>query len=185
MKNVITITLVVLLAMLCLKQRNENQNLRTNEHALREGVTLYQTRAEHSAASVERLTLELNEFKERHKADLATIEDMGIRLRRMESYAKSVTASTLRDTVILRDTIIQHDSLLYAHHETPWTTLHATINHDTLSYEIINYDTLHQVIHRVPRKFWFIPYGTKAIRQEVTCSNPNTKLIYTEYIELE
>ena len=185
MRNLTTIALVVLLAALCLNLSDKNQRLRANERVLREGITLYRTKADRSAASVEALTLELQEFKRLHKADRNTIEDMGIRLRRMESYAKSVTASAIRDTVILRDTIILRDSLRYASHTTPWTTLYATINRDTLSYEIINYDTLHQVIHRVPRKLWFIPYGTKAIRQEVSCSNPNTRLIYTEYIELK
>ena len=184
MKNVITIVLVVLLAALCLNFSAENQRLRANERVLREGITLYQTKANRSAASVEALTLELQEFKRLHKTDRNTIEDMGIRLRRMESYAKSVTASAIRDTVIIRDTIILRDSMRYASHTTPWTTLYTTINHDTLSYEIINYDTLHQVIHRVPRRLWFIPYGTKAIRQDITCSNPNTRLVYTEYIEI-
>jgi hypothetical protein len=55
---------------------------------------------------------------------------------------------------------------------------------DSLQYAVRTVDTLHQVIHRVPRKFLFIPYGTKAIRQEVWTSNPNTELVYTEYIEL-
>lgn len=185
MKNLITIGAMVLLATLCLVLNNQNRRLQANESALLEGITLYKTKSEHSAASVETLSLELSQFKELHKSDQETIRDLGIRLRRVESYAKSVTSSTLRDNVVLRDTVIQRDSLLYAHYETPWTTLHATINHDTLSYEIITYDTLHQVIHRVPRKLWFIPFGTKAIRQEVTSSNPNTQLIYTEYIELK
>ena len=184
MKNFVTIIMVVLLAVLCLELTDENQRLRANERVLREGITIYKTQANRSAASVETLTLELDDFKRLHTTDRATIEDLGIRLRRMESYAKSVTASTIRDTVILRDTIIQRDSLLYAHHTTAWTSLHALLNRDTLCYEIINYDTLHQVVHRVPRRLWFIPYGTKAIRQEVTCSNPNTRLVYTEYIEL-
>lgn len=185
MRNVITIVMVVLLALLCLELCDENQRLRANERALKHGVTLYQTEADRSAASVKALTLELDEFKRLHRQDRRTIEDMGIRLRRMESYAKSVTASTILDTVILRDTVILHDSLKYAYYATPWTSLLALLNRDTLKYEVINYDTLHQVIHRVPRRFWFIPYGTKAIRQEVTCSNPNTRLVYTEYIELE
>lgn len=184
MRDMITISLVVALTMLCLDLNSENTRLQNNERALSEGITLYETESKRSAASVEVLSLELTKFKELHARDRTIIEDLSIRLSRMESYAKSVTATTLRDTIVLRDTIIQHDSLLYAHHDTPWTTLHATINRDTLSYEIINYDTLHQVIHRVPRKFWFIPYGTKAIRQEVSCSNPNTRLVYTEYIEL-
>ena len=185
MKNLTTIVLVVLLGILCHELSTENQRLRSNEQALKQGVALYRTRANHSAATVEALTLEIAEFRKQHEDDKRRIEDLGIRLRRMDSYAKSVTCSTLRDTIILRDTVILHDSLRYAHHTTPWTTLHATINRDTLSYEIVSYDTLHQVIHRVPRKFWFIPYGTKAIRQEVTCSNPNTRLIYTEYIDLK
>ena len=185
MKDLITISMVVLLAVLCLELSDENRRLQANERILREGVTLYRTRADRSAASVEALTLEVDKFKKLHTEDRATIDEMGIRLRRMESYAKSVTASTIRDTIILRDTIIKHDSVRYANHTTPWTMLNAILDQDRLSYEIINYDTLHQIIHRVPRKLWFIRYGTKAIRQEVTSSNPNTRLIYTEYIEIE
>lgn len=184
MKNLITIAMVVLLAVLCLELNRDNQRLLANERALKQSVMLYQTTANRSVASVESLTLELNEFKRQHREDRATIEELGIRLRRMDSYAKSVTVSTLRDTIILRDTVILHDSLRYVHHTTAWTTLRALLNRDTMSYEIINYDTLHQVVHRVPRRLWFIPYGTKAIRQEITCSNPNTRLIYTEYLEI-
>ena len=185
MKNVITAVMVVLLAVLCHRLSDENQRLRANEWVLKQGVTLYQTEAERSAASVEALSLELDEFKRLHKEDRATIEDMGIRLRRMDSYAKSVTASTIIDSIILRDTVILRDTIRYAHHTTPWTTFDALLQRDTLRYAVTNYDTLHQVIHRVPRRFLFIPYGTKAIRQEVTTSNPNTRLVYTEYIELE
>jgi len=35
----------------------------------------------------------------------------------------------------------------------------------------------------LPRRFLFIRYGTKAIRQEMVSSNPHTQLVYTEYIE--
>ena len=134
MKNLITIALVVLLGVLCLNLSRENQRLLSNEHSLREGITLYQTKANRSAASVERLTLELNEFKELHNEDRKTIEDMGIRLRRMESYAKSVTASTLRDTVILRDNMhtIQHPGPRSMQHLT--TTLSATRLSTTTRY---------------------------------------------------
>ena len=184
MRKIITIVMVVLLTLLCLELIEENQRLRANERTLEEGLTLYQTRAQRSAASVESLTLELNEFKRQHREDSKTIKDMGIRLRRMESYAKSVTATTLHDTIVLRDTVILLDSARYGHAITPWTTIHTLLWRDTLSYAITNYDTLHQIIHRIPHKFWFIPYGTKAIRQEVTTSNPNTRLVYTEYLEI-
>ncbi len=185
MRQIITLAFVALMAILCFELWQENRELRKNNQTLTQGITLYRTKTQRSAASVEALTLRLNDFKEQHDKDCKTIRDMEIRLRRMESYAKSVTATTLRDTVILHDTVIVNDTLRYARHTTPWTTLYGLLRRDTLSFELINYDTLHQVVHRVPRRLWFIPYGTKAIRQEITSSNPNTRLVYTEYINIK
>ena len=59
------------------------------------------------------------------------------------------------------------------------------IRRDTLMLDYRSVDTLHQVIHRVPRKFLFFRFGTKGIRQEVWSSNPHTRLVYSEYIELK
>ena len=43
-------------------------------------------------------------------------------------------------------------------------------------------DTLRQVVHRVPRRFLFIRFGTKAVRQEIVSSNPHTRIVYAEYV---
>lgn len=185
MRQLTTLSIAVILAILCFELWQENSNLRRNIDSLEKGVTLYRTKADRSAASVEALTLSLSDFKRQHAEDCATIRDMQIRLRRMESYSKSIAATTLCDTVIVRDTVIVSDSARHAHYATPWTTLHALLRRDSMSFELTSYDTLHQIIHRVPRRLWFIPFGTKAIRQEITTSNPHTRLIYTEYIELE
>jgi len=45
-------------------------------------------------------------------------------------------------------------------------------------------DTLRQIVHRVPRRFLFIRWGTKAIRQEIVSTNPHTRIVYTEYIDM-
>ena len=45
--------------------------------------------------------------------------------------------------------------------------------------------SLFQVVHRVPKQWLFFRWGTKAIRQEVVSSNPHTKIVYSEYIELK
>ncbi|MCL2041942.1 MAG: hypothetical protein FWG84_07905 [Bacteroidales bacterium] len=50
---------------------------------------------------------------------------------------------------------------------------------------IISRDTLVQFVHRVPRRFLGIPFGTKAIRQEVVTKNPYTEIMYTEFISLK
>lgn len=166
----------------------ENERLRRNEHALMQGVELYRTESGRSVAAVEALQLELSEFRAQHERDAEEIASLGIRLRRAESYAKSVSVTTLADTVVVRDTIVVHDTLAiparYFAASDTWSRVEGVLFGDSLSYAVHAIDTLHQVIHRVPRRFLFIPYGTKAIRQEVWSSNPNTELVYTEYIEL-
>lgn len=166
----------------------ENARLRGNQHALIEGVEFYRTESGKSAASVEVLQLELAEFRSLRQQDVEEIASLGIRLRRAESYAKSVAMTALTDTVIVRDTVVVRDTVtMPARHfagEDAWSRVEGILFGDSLHYAIRTTDTLHQVLHRVPYKFLFIPYGTKAIRQEVWSSNPNTELIYTEYIEL-
>ena len=188
MRRLLTIVVAVVAIattwLLCLNLWNENQRLRNNQHSMNEGITFYKTKADDYAASVEALTLEVDEFRQQHEADSKQIRDLGIRLRRLESYAKSITQTTLQDTIILRDTIICRDTILYGINTTPWNTISTTILNDRLTFKLENIDTLHQIVYRVPRKFWFIRFGTKAIRQEIWSSNPNTELIYTEYIEL-
>lgn len=166
------------------RMSQENQRLRRNHHSLLQEVELYRTRAGDAAASVEALTLQLDEFREQRAEDADYIRSLNIRLRRAESYAKSVVASHHSATLPLRDTIILRDTVrIFAFNDT-WSSLTGHIANDTLHYNLHTIDTLRQVIHRIPHRFLFIPYGTKAIRQEITSSNPHTTLVYTEYIEL-
>lgn len=54
-----------------------------------------------------------------------------------------------------------------------------------LDLRIQSVDTLFQVVHRVPKQWLFFRWGIKAIRQEIVSSNPHTKVVYSEYIELK
>lgn len=69
-----------------------------------------------------------------------------------------------------------------------WSDRHVSIDGviraDSVNCQVVSIDTLQQVVHRVPRRFLFIRWGTKAVRQEVVSSNPHTQIVYTEYIEL-
>lgn len=70
-----------------------------------------------------------------------------------------------------------------------WSDRHVSVDGmiraDSVSCRVVSVDTLQQIVHRVPRRFLFIRWGTKAIRQEVVSSNPHTNIVYTEYIELK
>ena len=167
----------------------ENESLRRNQHALMQSVMLYRTKADESAARVEALELSVAEFKEYRARDAEAIRSLGIRLRRAESYAVSATRSLyeaampLRDTIILRDTV--RDTVRLFATEDRWSRVEGVVWGDSLNFALHSVDTLRQVIHRVPRKFLFIRYGTKGIRQEIWSSNPHTELVYTEYVEFE
>lgn len=168
--------------------REENRRLESNCRTLMNSVELYRTRAGESAAAVERLRLRCEEFRRTHGEDLARIRDLGLRLRRVESMAVGAMQSRydlrmcLRDTVVVRDTL--RDTVRIFSGGDAWSRVEGRIDGDTVEYSLRTVDTIRQIVHRVPRKFLFIRYGTKAIRQEMISSNPHTQLVYTEYIEL-
>lgn len=162
----------------------ENKRLENNCLALTEDVQLYRTKADESAASVQALEMRLDEFRQQRQADMERIKELGIKLHRVESFARSVTEQRVEESVVLRDTVILRDTVRIFEGGDNWTSIRGTIADDTLHYSLRSVDTLHQVVHRVPRKWWIFRFGTRAIRQEITSSNPHTELVYAEYIEL-
>ena len=170
---------------------DERQRLEANQRSLMTDVEYYRTRDSLSAAGVERLTLTNREFR-RHAEELErSVEDLQLKLRRLQSASRtSVTTAypvetQLRDTVILRDTLNMRDTVRLLQFENPWLTLDGILEDDIFRGRIESRDTLIQLIHRVPRRLWFIRLGTKAIRQEVTTRNPYSQITFTEYIELK
>ncbi|MBO5716593.1 MAG: hypothetical protein J6R50_00530 [Alistipes sp.] len=164
--------------------RGELRRLEQNVESLMGDVEHYKTRAEKSAASVAILELKIEEFKRMQSRDAEQIRSLGIRLRRTESFAKSVTATTSSLSIALRDSIAGRDTVKIFDTTQGGTTLSGRVASDSLSISIKQRDTLYQVVHRVPRKFLFLRFGTKAIHQDVWTSNPLSEVVYTEYIEL-
>lgn len=163
---------------------HETRRLRNNCEALASETSLYRTRLDESAASVEAMQLELAEFRKLHARDAKRIKALGLRLRRVESSATVATKSEVSFVAPRCDTVIVRDTLSLFRWSDSWVRLEGTIRGKEVECHIESVDTLRQVVHRVPRRFWFIRYGTKAIRQEITSSNPHTRIVYADYIEL-
>ena len=130
------------------------------------------------------LQLELDEYRKQHKQDLKRIRSLGVRLRRVESVAKTASKSEVHYLAPRHDTVIVHDTVSIFRWSDGWTKAEGVIRKGEVECKVESVDTLRQVVHRVPRRFGAIRYGTKAIRQEILSSNPNTQIVYTEYIEL-
>ncbi len=181
----------------------DRNRLARNQSMLLDSVTHYKTAAGKEAASVQALELKVSEL-ERYKTDAATeIRALGIKLRRVESVATSATRTEVRITAPLtaadtglKESVLLPDSIETGSDEMPageikefrWEDGHVdicgTIAADSVQCKVVSVDTLRQVVHRVPRRFLFIRWGTKAIRQEIVSTNPHTRIVYAEYIDM-
>ena len=173
------------------RYRRENRRLTQNQHALAAGIERYRTRLGQEAASVQALRLRCAEFEELRAADAAEIRWLGIKLRRLEAAARTATKveirTPVRDTVVvrLRDTLVVRDTLRLFRWRDAWVRVEGAVTADSVLCRVESTDTLRQVVHRIPRRFLFIRWGTKALRQEIVPSNPHTRIVYSEYVKIE
>ena len=180
--------------------RGENQRLTQNQEALAADLTHYRTRAGEEAASAQVLRLRCAEFERLRAEDAAEIRRLGIRLRRLEATAQLASTTQTRFQAPLKDTIAvrrdtsgildptgspQFDTLKTFRWHDPWIRIEGSIARDSVRCRVSSVDTLRQVIYRIPRRFLFIRWGTKALRQEIVSSNPHTRIVYAEYIRIE
>nr|DAJ39778.1 MAG TPA: hypothetical protein [Caudoviricetes sp.] len=175
-------------------EKRERRRLKSNQTALMSDVEIYRTKAGKAAASNMVLNLRVSELERLRAADAESIRDLGIKLKRVESTAKTATATVvklrakLRDTAVVRETpagAVIIDSMQTFRWRDPWVTVEGLIERDSVACRVESTDTLRQVVHRVPRRFLFIRWGTKALRQEIVSTNPHTRIVYAEYVKIE
>lgn len=167
----------------------EKDRLTINNESLMESVNLYKSNSGKYAASVISLTLTKSEL-EKNRDELAeTIKDLNIKIKRLQSASSTSTNTQVKVQTIIKNSIVYRnglqDTLQSFSWEDSWTKIHGEIKNKDVNMYINSVDTLKQIVHRVPKKFLFFRFGTKAIRQEVVSSNPHTKIVYSEYIELK
>ena len=185
---IITLALLLILSLVALRRSVvKNQRLSNNQHSLSEENALLRSEVAAERLSVARLRMTVGELEELRAKDAERVREMGVRLRHAESLSHLATIQRL-------DTIVPHnenlkpllsDSLCRLRWRDSWVDLRVemtpTISHITLT----SCDTLFQVVRRIPYRWWIFSWGTKAIRQEIRSSNPHTRLVYAEYIEIE
>ena len=116
-------------------------------------------------------------------------KDLYINVKGMQSASTTATRTEIKVVTEIRDSIVYRDSIKERiqvfRWDDPWVSILGKIERDSIGMNVESRDTLTQIVHRVPHKFWFIKWGTKAIRQDIVSSNPHTKITYSEYIELK
>ena len=185
---IILVIIIFFLSRSLHRQRQENDRLSSNQTALFQDISYYRTRDSLSAASVERLTLTKKELEQNCEALARDIKVLKIKLKRVQSVSQAsietehIIHTVVRDSLIVRDRV---DTLQCIDYHDNYLTLSGCIEHNHFSGHIMSRDTLLQVIHRVPHRWWFIKWGTKAVRQEIVSKNPHTHVVYSRYIEIK
>ena len=183
---VITLLLLLGISLSALNNsQKERQRMAANQRGLLEDISYYRTKDSLSSASVERLELTKKEFENYRQKLEKEIEQMGVRIRRLQSTTTTVTETRVEVKTVVRDSIVRGDTVRCVTFQDPWTLLDGCVFGNEFQGLIQTKDTLVQVVHRVPKEFWFIKYGTKAIRQEITSKNPYSEIVYSEYIEIK
>lgn len=170
-----------------LRQRSENRRLADNNRTLTERLAHTTALANSQRLSIGRLRMTAGELEELRPTHALRIEQLGINLRNARALTLTAT-HTLLDTLLppppsperLSDSITTPIRWNDA-----WVSLTLTPNPDGTHLHFISHDTITQVVHRIPYKWWIFRWGTKALRQEIRSSNPHTKLVFSEYIEIE
>lgn len=173
----------------CNSLKSDNERLKANNTALMDRATYYETEAGKSAASVQRLELTYSELEDNYRHVCQTADELNIKVKRLQAAATTASqtevkvVTQIRDSIVYRDMVL--DSIKVFNWSDAWVDVAGEIKGRDVSLDVVSNDTIIQVIHRVPKKFWFIKWGTKAIRQEIVSTNPHTNITYTEYIELK
>lgn len=186
--NIAMIIAIVALSYWLNNTREEKKRLSNNQESLLSDVEYYKTESGKNAASVQRLELTKSEL-EKHCIDLTqTVKDLGIKVKRLQSASTTVTKTEVEIQTVVRDSIVYRDRpvvLKTINWKDPWIKLDGILDGKDFSAKIQSIDTLSHVAHRVPKKFLFFRFGTKAVRLEVVNKNPHSQIVYTEYIELK
>ena len=195
MTKYLLFTILVLAAFLavsvksCQDIRTDRNRLSDNQRTLLADIEFYRTKDSLSAASVERLTLTNREFRKYAGELKKTVEELNLKVKYLQSASQSATETKYLVKTEIRDSIIirlgKTDTLSCINYQDPYLTFSGSITGKQFSGLIQSQDTIIQLIHRVPRRFWFIRWGTKGIRQEIVSRNPYSRITYTEYIELK
>ena len=94
--------------------------------------------------------------------------------------------AVVKDSVITeRGNTIVKDTVKAFRWSDSWADVSGYITKDTASIWLQSRDTLTTVVHRIPKKFLFFRWGTKAIEQLVYSRNPRNRITYDRYVKLE
>lgn len=174
----------------CQQLKQEKQRLAANVESLTTGTEQYITEAGKQAARAQQLELTTGELKQQCADLQARLEDMGIKNKYLQRAVSASTQMSAKVDTVVRDSIVyvpqlaRLDTLQVLRWADAWVRLDGIIRNGRFTGSITSQDTLTVAVHREPKKFWFIKWGTKRIDVSVASSNPHTEINEVKCVEI-
>lgn len=178
------------------KLKEQCSMLERNQQSLLEQCdTLTLANGKHIARVME-LELTNEELCKLVGEDYQQISELGIKNKYLQHVISTGSHTELKVDTIIKDSIIfvpvidstgityKQDTMQVWNWQDDWVKAHGTIYNNKVEAEFESTDSLLIVAYRVPKRWWFIKYGTKYVEMEVVSSNPHTKLQYAKSVKL-
>ena len=164
----------------------ECRRLESNQEIYLDSMRRYRTESGQWAVSTEALRLRCGELESLLDERARIIDQLKIKMRRVEQFVQTSTQTqVVFKERLMHDTIFaEEDSRSFVWSDS-WSRVEGVIENDSVACRVAIRDTLYQVFHRVPRRFLFFRFGTKSLRQEIVCANPNSRIVWNQYIKIE
>ena len=183
------IALLVIIIAFCIirmgRDKAENKMLNESNETLLSSFETYKTKKSLNAIKTQRLVMDRDDLKTYYPSLIETAKDAGIKPRRIKSISDFATTTKYEIVTKIRDSVIYIDTIKCFNYQDPWLRANGCIRKDTILLHYKSQDTLVQIISRVPKKWWFIHYGTKGFNQTIISKNPNTEFEYLRYIDVK
>lgn len=168
---------------------------RNHQSMLEQCDTLTLANGKH-IARVKELELTNEEMFKLVGEDYKQISELGIKNKYLQHVISTGSHTEVNVDTIIKDSIIfvpvidstgityKQDTMQVWSWKDDWVKAHGTIYNNKVEADFEITDSLLIVAYRVPKRWWFIKWGTKYVEMEVVSSNPHTKLKYAKSVKL-
>lgn len=165
---------------------NDRDRLSKNQESLLTEQVNFKLRDSLNVSQIQQLTLSKSEFKRYYENASNEAKELGIKIKRLESYISLTTQVKDSFKTVFKDSItIKHDTIKCFKYVDKWLSFDGCALNDTLNVRYSLVDSIEIFAHRVPRKFLFIKYGTKGINLTTFSKNQNSKIVSKSFVEIK
>lgn len=137
----------------------------------------------------QQLQLTTHEFKTLYNQKCEELKQLNIKVKYLQQYSSAGIVNTypihdtIFDSLIITNNII--DTIKCIDYFNPYIAIKGCITNNAFNGTILTTDTIKQVVERVPKRFLFIKYGTKYLKQSIISSSPYSIIAFDTAISLK